>query len=213
MSTVAYFFKLNAKNSTNRRRFLQLLRNSHFRCRRLIHSYRPQCFSGPTQVCLSHILEDWEWCWEQKKRQKHNRSQLCEPNICCRDDSNRKDTLLTDRLTFLPPNSIEVVFYYSVFLHSCSAAASVIKCIFDLVDYLVPPGRLLHEEMEDSEAQRLRGSTGLLVLLDASSSFSSSSSRKPLDRPERRWRKRKKIKLQLEKIWCRSRFWAAPVKM
>lgn len=48
------------------------------------------------------------------------------------------------------------------------------------------PGRLLHEEMEDSEAQRLRGSTGLLALLESSISFSSSTSRKPLDRPERR---------------------------
>lgn len=48
------------------------------------------------------------------------------------------------------------------------------------------PGRLQHEEMEDSEAQRLRGSTGLLALLESSSSFSSSTSRKPLDKPERR---------------------------
>lgn len=52
-------------------------------------------------------------------------------------------------------------------------------------DHLVLPGRLLHEEMEDSEAQRLRGSTGLLGLLESSSPFSSSTSRKPLDRPER----------------------------
>lgn len=48
------------------------------------------------------------------------------------------------------------------------------------------PGRLLHEEMEDSEAQRLRGSTGLLPLLESMSSFASSSCRKPLERPERR---------------------------
>lgn len=47
------------------------------------------------------------------------------------------------------------------------------------------PGRLLHEEMDDSEAQRRRGSTGRLALLESSSSFSSSTSRKPLDRPER----------------------------
>lgn len=52
--------------------------------------------------------------------------------------------------------------------------------------HLVLPGRLLHEEMEDSEAQRLRGSTGLLAVLEATNSFSSSSSRKPLDRPEKR---------------------------
>lgn len=52
--------------------------------------------------------------------------------------------------------------------------------------YLVLPGRLLHEEMEDSEAQRLRGSTGLLALLESCSSFSSSTSSKPLDRPEGR---------------------------
>lgn len=53
-----------------------------------------------------------------------------------------------------------------------------------MVDYLVLPGRLLHEEMEDSEAQRLRGSTGLLALLGSTSCFSSSSPRKPLDKPE-----------------------------
>lgn len=47
------------------------------------------------------------------------------------------------------------------------------------------PGRLLHEEMEDSEAQRLLGSTGLLFLLGSSCSFSSPASRKPPDRPER----------------------------
>lgn len=52
--------------------------------------------------------------------------------------------------------------------------------------HLVLPGRLLHEEMEDSEAQRLRGSTGRLAVLEATNSFSSSSSRKPLDRPEKR---------------------------
>lgn len=54
------------------------------------------------------------------------------------------------------------------------------------MNYLVLPGKLLHEEMEDSEAQRLRGSTGLLPLLESTSSFSSSSCRKPLDKPERR---------------------------
>ncbi|TNN71853.1 hypothetical protein EYF80_017860 [Liparis tanakae] len=55
-------------------------------------------------------------------------------------------------------------------------------------NYLVLPGRLLHEEMEDSEAQRLRGSTGRLARPDSSSSFSSSTSRKPLNRPGNRKR-------------------------
>lgn len=51
------------------------------------------------------------------------------------------------------------------------------------LDYLALPCKLQHEDMEDSEAQRLRGSTGLLLLRVFSSSFSSSISRKPLDRP------------------------------
>lgn len=56
-----------------------------------------------------------------------------------------------------------------------------------LSEYLVLPCRLLLEEMEDSEAQRRRGSTAWPALLGLSeSSFSSPRPRNPLDRPERR---------------------------
>lgn len=56
-----------------------------------------------------------------------------------------------------------------------------------LSEYLVLPCRLQLEEMEDSEAQRLRGSTACPALLGLSgSAFSSSPPRNPLDRPERR---------------------------
>ncbi len=52
-------------------------------------------------------------------------------------------------------------------LNNIAGASRVLSGGTKLLGYLVLPGRLLHEEREDSEAQRLRGSTGLLVLLES----------------------------------------------
>lgn len=65
--------------TTYQLRFVRLLQNSRFRCRRLIRSYHPQCFSGPRRVFPSHILEDWEWCWRQDRRHNTWASNLSYP--------------------------------------------------------------------------------------------------------------------------------------